>query len=198
MVKKLRFFPALAIIATLILSLPAYAAKKKTASLIPHGDGTVTLYRPDKNERGTFTYRDKKGSLDARGLEKVAHFFRCRLTDEVHPIDPDLVATLDMISDRFGGKEVEIISGYRSPTRNALMRRQGRRVAKDSLHMRGSAADIVIKGVSPAEIRNFAYSLKRGGVGYYGGRSFVHVDSGPLRTWGWRPPTDRRTAAAVK
>ena len=162
------------------------------------GDGTLTLYRPDKNERATFVYLDKKGRLDIHALDRIARFFRCRLTDEVHDISPELIRTIDAISDRFGGKEVEIISGYRSPTRNALMRRQGRHVAKNSLHMVGMAADIEIDGVAPAAIRNAAYEMRRGGVGYYGSRSFVHVDAGPLRAWGWRPPTSNRTAAATK
>lgn len=174
------------------------AAKGGGLSALPPADGTITLYRPDKNERQTFVYRDKKGRLDVRALDKVNRFFRCRLTEEIYDIDPQLVVLLDRISDHFSGRQIDVISGYRSPTRNALMRRQGRRVARDSLHLRGMAADIEIAGVAPAEIRNFAYALKDGGVGYYGCRSFVHVDTGAIRTWGWRPPVSARTAAASK
>ncbi|HPQ80883.1 MAG TPA: DUF882 domain-containing protein [bacterium] len=198
MVKKTFVIKALALTATLFIFSPAEAAKKIPKPFKAYGDGTVSLYRADKNERGTFAYRKKNGTFDSKELEKIAHFFRCRLTEEVHPIDPELISIIDAISDRFGGKEVEVVSGYRSPTRNALMRRKSRRVAKRSLHMQGAAADIVIKGVPPANLRNFAYSLGRGGVGYYGKRTFVHVDTGPLRAWGWKPPVNRRTAAAVK
>ena len=176
----------------------AHALPVRGETLRAGGDGTITLYRPDKNERATFAYLDGKGRLDIRVLDQIARFFRCRLTDEQHDISPELIRTLDAISDRFGGREVEIISGYRSPTRNALMRRQGRHVAKNSLHMQGMAADIEIAGVAPAAIRDAAYGMRRGGVGYYGSRSFVHVDAGPLRAWGWRPPTSSRTAAAAK
>lgn len=186
------------LLALLLLGGLASAAQRRAPAPEGKADGTITLFRPDKNERGTFAYRDREGRLDVRVLEKINRFFRCRLTDEVHEIDPQLIVALDRISDHFGGKEVEIISSYRSPTRNALMRRQGRRVAKNSLHMRGKAADIEIRGVSAEEIRNFAYALKEGGVGYYGKHSFVHVDTGALRTWGWKPPASPRTAAASK
>lgn len=199
MVRRVVFFAAALIaVVSLCAEFAHAAARIRGRSSESSGDGTLTLYRPDKNERQTFVYRDKKGRLDVRVLEKINHFFRCRLTDEVHDVDPELVILLDRISDHFGGKQVDIISGYRSPTRNALMRRQGRRVARDSLHLRGMAADIEIAGVTPAEIRNFAYGLKEGGVGYYGRRSFVHLDTGSLRTWGWRPSTSSRTAAASK
>ena len=185
-----------------IRSRPAAAKPAPRASLrapMPvEGDGRITIFRPDKGEKETFVYRDGKGRLDIHELDRIAHFFRCRLTNESHEIDPELISILDSISDGFGGGTVKLISGYRSPERNELMRRQGRHVAKDSLHMRGMAADIEIEGVSPAEIRNLAYLMKRGGVGYYGSRSFVHVDTGPLRTWGWRPPTSSKTAVADK
>lgn len=185
-------------LAAWLLCTAAHALPVRGEGLRADGDGTITLYRPDKNERATFAYLDTKGRLDIHTLDRIAHFFRCRLTDEQHDIAPELIRTIDAISDRFGGKEIQIISGYRSPTRNGLMRLQGRRVAKNSLHMVGMAADIVIEGVAPAAIRDAAYGMQRGGVGYYGSRSFVHVDAGPLRTWGWKPPTSSRTAAAAK
>jgi len=198
MFRGFSLFLTAAVAAAFLLSGTAIAAKPKPQSYEPRGDGKLTLYRPDKGERESFVYRDSKGRLSAQELDKIARFFRCRLTGEVHDIDAELIETLDIVSDRFGGKEVEIISGYRSPTRNALMRRKSKRVAKDSLHMRGRAADIVIRGVPAAAIRDFAYSLMKGGVGYYGSRSFVHIDSGPMRAWGWRPPAHGRTSAAVK
>jgi uncharacterized protein YcbK (DUF882 family) len=159
------------------------------------GDGTITIFRPDKNLRETFTYADSSGAIDESAMARIAHFFRCRLTDEFHDIDWRLIETLDSIEDHFGAKEIRLISGYRSPTRNAIMAGRGRRVAKDSLHMYGKAADIEISDVSPVKLRDFAYSLHQGGVGYYG-RKFIHVDSGPQRTWGFRPPAKARTKPA--
>jgi len=151
------------------------------------GDGKLTLFRPVKGERMTFTYRDHDGLYVDEALDGIAHIFRCRLTDEVHPIDTELIEMLDAIEDHFGAQEVRLISAYRSPTRNALMRRQGRRVAKKSLHMEGRAADIEVPGASRYEVRDFAYALKQGGVGFYRNRPFIHIDTGDLRTWGFKP-----------
>lgn len=176
------------LILVLLLSLaPTLTAEEHPAGPQGPGDGVVTLYRPDEDERQTFRYRNAEGKVDPAAMAEIRHFFRCRLTAEEHEVDPVLIETLDVISDRFGGQEVRIISGYRSPTRNALMRKQGRRVAKNSLHMKGMAADIEIEGISPVAIRDESYALRRGGVGYYGRNTFVHVDTGELRTWGWRP-----------
>lgn len=164
------------------------------------GDGTVTLYRPDKDEEATFAYRDEDGTYDKDALADIAHFFRCRLTDEEHEIDLSLIELLDEIEDHFDAPEIQIISGYRSPIRNSIMSARNRRVAKKSLHTEGMAADIKIAGVSNSLIRNFAYRLGRGGVGYYGKKSFVHVDAGPFRAWGWMPPVlaGRRSAGVQK
>lgn len=134
-------------------------------------------------------YRDAQGHFDEKVMAEVARFFRCRLTGEMYPIDPALIELLDAIEDHFGKREIRLISAYRSPLRNGLMRRRGRRVGSRSYHMYGMAADIQVVGVPTYKVRNFAYSLKRGGVGYYRHRHFVHVDVGPMRTWGWRPFT---------
>jgi uncharacterized protein YcbK (DUF882 family) len=162
------------------------------------GDGTLTLFRPVKNERETFKYRDADGDYSAEAMEKIAFFFRCRLTDEVHPIDPDLIEILDAIEDHFSAKEIRLISAFRSDARNSLMRSGNRRVARESYHTRGMAADIEVPGVSASAARDFAYLLGHGGIGYYRRRPFIHVDTGPLRTWGFKPaPAGRRHAPAM-
>ncbi len=164
------------------------------------GDGIVTLYRPDKDEGSTFVYRDEEGAYDKDALAEIAHFFRCRLTGEEREISPELIELLDALEDHFDAPEIQVISGYRSPLRNSIMSARNRRVAKKSLHTEGMAADIKIAGISNSRIRNFAYRLGRGGVGYYGQRSFVHVETGPVRAWGWMPPAlaGRRSTGAQK
>ena len=94
-----------------------------------------------------------------------------------------LIELVDNIQDHFKVPQIRVISGYRSPEYNAKLRRRSRRVAKQSMHMRGRAMDIKIPGVNNRTLRNYAASLEAGGVGYYGRRAFVHVDSGPVRTW---------------
>lgn len=163
------------------------------------GDGHVNLYRPVKQERLSIQYRDKRGNYIPEAFDKIAYFFRCRLEDEVHDIDPGLIEIIDSMEDHFGAKEVQLISAYRSPERNAKMRASGNTVvAEKSLHMSGMAADVQIDGVSAKEAREFAYTLKRGGVGAYSGRPFIHVDTGGLRTWGWKPTLSMDTHALAQ
>jgi uncharacterized protein YcbK (DUF882 family) len=176
----------------------AYAHCGRDHSKDLRGDGTLTLFRPVKNERETFRYRDADGNYSEEAMERIARFFRCRLTDEAHPIDPDLIEILDAIEDHFDAKEVRLISAFRSDARNNLMRSRNRRVARESYHTKGMAADIEVPGVSASAARDFAYFLNKGGIGYYRRRPFIHVDTGPLRTWGFKPaPAGRRHAPAM-
>jgi len=162
------------------------------------GDGKLTLFRPVKNSRETFRYRDTAGNYSEKAMDALAHFFRCRLTDEKHPIDPDLIEILDAIEDHFLAKEIRLISAFRSDARNSLMRSGNRRVARESYHTKGMAADIEVPGISKIAIRDFAYYLNQGGIGYYSRRPFVHLDTGPQRAWGFKPaPASRRTLPAM-
>jgi len=76
-----------------------------------------------------------------------------------------------------------IISGYRSPATNAHLHEGSHGVAGHSLHMLGKAADIRLPGYSLSSLRQAAVDLKGGGVGYYPGSDFVHVDVGRVRYW---------------
>jgi uncharacterized protein YcbK (DUF882 family) len=105
---------------------------------------------------------------------------------EITRIDIDLINLLYEINLRVGiEKEFNIVSGYRTPQTNAWLRHQlgGQNVAKHSYHMKGKAVDIYVPGVALHKLRNIALSLKRGGVGYYPKKGFVHVDVGPVRQW---------------
>ncbi|MFH1830645.1 MAG: DUF882 domain-containing protein [Pseudomonadota bacterium] len=162
------------------------------------GDGEITLYRPAINERETFRYRDENGNHSRETMDAIAYFFRCRMTDEEFVIDSKLIELIDAIEDHFNAKEIKLVSAYRSPIRNFSMRMRNRRVAKESYHMKGMAADIEVSNISARQVRDFAYVLNQGGVGYYRKRSFVHVDTGPLRTWGFKPRRyPQRTAPAM-
>jgi uncharacterized protein YcbK (DUF882 family) len=76
-----------------------------------------------------------------------------------------------------------VISGYRSPQTNERLRESGHGVAQRSLHMQGRAIDVRLAGVDCADLSARALDLKRGGVGYYRSSDFVHLDTGPFRTW---------------
>lgn len=145
------------------------------------GDGEVTFLNSHSFEIETIQYRDQNGVYSYDALAKISHILRCRLTNETIPMSLKLVELLDNIEEHFGGHEIKIVSGYRSAKLNQSLRRRSRRVASQSLHTRGLAADIKIDGVSAREIRDYAKTLHVGGVGYYG--QFVHVDVGDVRYW---------------
>ncbi len=79
--------------------------------------------------------------------------------------------------------EVVVISGYRSPATNSALRSHSSGVAKKSFHMVGKAIDFRLDGIKLSTVREAALSLKAGGVGYYPGSNFVHIDTGTVRSW---------------
>jgi uncharacterized protein YcbK (DUF882 family) len=127
------------------------------------------------------------GEYQPEALTQINHILRDFRANEVKPIDPHL---LDLLHELGGTLETDrpfhIISGYRSPHTNALLRERGGAstgVAPHSLHMDGRAIDIRIPGVKLDDLRAAARSLKLGGVGYYPASNFVHVDTGRVRFW---------------
>jgi len=76
-----------------------------------------------------------------------------------------------------------LLSGYRSPQTNAMLRSRSSGVARNSLHMRGQAADLRLQSRSTSQMANAAVACRAGGVGRYSGSNFVHMDCGPIRTW---------------
>jgi len=118
------------------------------------------------------------------GLSRINHLLRDVRTNEVKTIDPDLLNLLCEVADHLGvAPEFQVISGYRSPGTNAMLAKKSRAVAKKSFHMQGKAIDIRMQGISLKDLRTAALNLRQGGVGYYPGPGFIHVDVGPTRTW---------------
>jgi len=128
----------------------------------------------------------RDGAYLPEALAAVDHILRDFRTGDIHPIAPQL---LDLLSGLRAGLEtrepVSVISGYRSPATNAMLRgeREHSGVAAKSLHMQGMAIDIRIAGRSLAAIHSAAMAVRGGGVGYYPVSDFVHVDVGRVRTW---------------
>lgn len=118
-------------------------------------------------------------------LSEINHLLRDFRTDEVAEIDRDLLDLLHRLRTLTGGtRPFEIISGYRSPRTNQMLRQRGSGgVATKSLHMVGQAVDIRVADVPLAQLRRAALSMKAGGVGYYPSSNFVHVDTGRVRQW---------------
>jgi uncharacterized protein YcbK (DUF882 family) len=124
------------------------------------------------------------GQYLAEGLSRLNHLLRDFRTNEVRAIDPKLLNLLCKVADHLGvAPEFQVISGYRSPRTNAMLARKSKGVAKRSFHMRGMAIDVRMPGTPLENLRTAALDLKLGGVGYYPGPDFLHLDVGPTRTW---------------
>ena len=117
-------------------------------------------------------------------LHSVNHFLRDFRNDETHAIDPTLLDQLHVLAAVTATKTpFQIISGYRSPATNRMLREHSHGVASQSLHLQGQAVDIRLADVSLADIRDAALSLRAGGVGFYPTSDFIHVDTGRVRRW---------------
>jgi uncharacterized protein YcbK (DUF882 family) len=124
------------------------------------------------------------GHLDPGVLREIDWLLRDFRTGEARPIDRrllDLLWRLRAVLDTT--EPYEVISGYRSPATNAMLRRTGRGVARGSLHTRAMAIDVRVPGQPLAAVRAAALALRLGGVGYYPTSDFVHVDVGRVRFW---------------
>lgn len=124
------------------------------------------------------------GDFVPEGLQGIDHILRDFRANEVAAMDRGLLDLLYVLQGQLGArKPFQIISGYRSPNTNAVLRSQSGGVARHSLHMDAKAIDIRLPGVELARLRDAALSLQAGGVGYYQGSNFVHVDVGRVRHW---------------
>jgi uncharacterized protein YcbK (DUF882 family) len=156
----------------------------------PRGDGRIMLYSYHNDEVLEITFRSAAG-YDQSALKKINRLMRCRGTQDIHPISPQLIDLLDNIQDHFNAETVEIISGYRSPFFNDYLIVNGHGAASESLHTKGMAADIHIDEIKEKDVWEYVKSLKTGGAGYYPRYNFVHVDVGPTRIWRESDPETR-------
>ncbi len=160
---------------------PAFS---KTAIDLRLPEGKLSLYNTHSKERLTVDYRDPSGTYSPDAIKSLNWILRCHFTGEMADMDIRVIEHLNLVDKKLGGgNEFHIISGYRSPQYNGLLRREGHHVARHSLHLKGKAIDISIPGVGLDQLRRTALNLKYGGVGYYPDAGFVHLDSGAFRTW---------------
>lgn len=161
------------------LAVPALGASAAAAAA-PRNLSVLNLHT---GERLAATYFEA-GRYLPDALAALDRVLRDHRTGEVHPMDPGLLDLVSGLAARLGGAgAVQVISGYRSPASNAALRRNSTGVATRSLHMEGKAMDIRVQGVELSHVRNAALTMGRGGVGYYPGSDFVHVDVGRVRQW---------------
>ena len=110
-------------------------------------------------------------------------FLRDHFTNQPTNMDTRLISVLQHVAGKFAAKRIEVVSGYRSPKYNLMLRKKGHQVARHSQHMEGNAVDFRIRGVETKVVLHYVKSLRLGGVGFYPHSQFVHSDTGPIRYW---------------
>ena len=144
---------------------------------------SLSLYNPNTKEALDTIYWSK-GNYVRKALADISHIMRDRRTGEIKPIDTHLLDLLHTIGMQLKTQEpFHIMSGYRTPQTNALLRKCGIAAAENSFHMQGKAVDICLPRCGLSSLRRVSINLRSGGVGYYPCSGFVHVDVGPLRYW---------------
>ncbi|MDP2063461.1 MAG: DUF882 domain-containing protein [Phaeovulum sp.] len=126
-----------------------------------------------------------EGEYIKEAMAEISRFMRDVRNNQVIGIDPrtiDIAAASHRLME--ASAPYNMLSGYRSKETNDAMRRVSRGVAANSLHIQGQAADLRLDGRSVSQIYRAAAACNAGGVGKYSRSNFVHMDCGPLRTWG--------------
>ncbi|WLR94787.1 DUF882 domain-containing protein [Shinella zoogloeoides] len=149
------------------------------------GSRTLKLYFIHTKEKAEITFK-RNGRYDQRGLKQINQFLRDWRRNEPTRMDPRLLDLVWEVYQKAGGKGyINVVSAYRSPATNGMLRSRSKGVAKKSQHMLGKAMDFYIPGVKLSTLRATAMKFQVGGVGYYptSGSPFVHLDVGSVRAW---------------
>jgi uncharacterized protein YcbK (DUF882 family) len=159
---------------------------RTTQDAVANGDTrTITIMHMHTKEETTATFR-RDGRYDGAALDKLNRALRDWRNDDVIKMDPRLFDVAWEVHREIGsGEPFHVVSAYRSPATNSMLRRRSRGVAKHSQHMLGKAMDFYLPDVSPSRIREIGMRLQRGGVGYYptAYTPFIHLDVGSVRSW---------------
>ena len=146
---------------------------------------TLKLYYIHTKEHASITYK-KNGRYVQSGLNELNRFLRDWRRNEPTKMDPRLFDLIWEVYQASGSRgEIHVVSAYRSPQTNAMLRKRSSGVAKKSQHTLGKAMDFYIPDVPLKKLRELGMRFQVGGVGYYpsSGSPFVHLDTGSVRAW---------------
>lgn len=153
------------------------------AQEIVNNERQLSFYHTHTGNTLQVTYfRD--GEYVVSALDDLNDFLRDFRTGDAVPMDPavfDVLYEIQQVSGSTG--TFQVISAYRSPKTNEMLRGNSSGVARNSQHLLGKAIDVRLTDLDTAELRDVAWSLQLGGVGYYQESDFVHVDTGRVRRW---------------
>jgi len=176
------------------MALTVIVPPATTPAMAGAGDRTLYLHHTHTGETAQITFK-RNGRYDQEALRKLNYFLRDWRTNEPTNMDPALFDLIWQVYQSVGATQpVNIVSSYRSPKTNAMLRASSSGVAENSQHMKGKAMDFFIPGINLATLRATAMKFQVGGVGYYptSGSPFVHLDTGSVRAW------PRMTTAQLK
>lgn len=157
---------------------------------------TLKLFFIHTKEKAEITFK-RNGRYDQAGLKKINNFLRDWRRNEPTKMDPRLLDAVWETYKSVGARDyIHVVSAYRSPATNSMLRKRSKGVANKSQHMLGKAMDFYIPGVSLKKLRDAGLRAQAGGVGYYprSGSPFVHMDVGNVRHW---PRMSRQELVAV-
>ena len=167
-----------------VLSLaPLAFAARRALAIAPSEVRSLSFRHTHTAERLSVTYH-AGGAYLHPALARIDAFLGDFRTGESHAIDQGLLDLLFSLARILDGSVYEVISAYRSPATNAKLAGNSSGVSKNSLHMQGRAIDVRLVGVDTRLLRDAAIELRAGGVGFYPGQDFVHLDTGHPRSWG--------------
>jgi uncharacterized protein YcbK (DUF882 family) len=115
--------------------------------------------------------------------EITNRFLRDHYTNESIRMEPKLLELVLAAATHFRSETAMIVSGFRHPKFNLILRKKGRQVARDSHHTKGDAVDFYLPKVATRDLHAWAKDQKAGGLGLYLDSGFIHMDTGPIRFW---------------
>jgi uncharacterized protein YcbK (DUF882 family) len=171
------------LVLTVALGLVAAGAAIKPASVRAADARQLSFYHTHTNRSLDVVYYANGEYVDS-ALDEINRFLKDFRTGDVAEINPQLLDLLHDVRSELGSEATyEVISAYRSPKTNEMLRATTSGVAKKSQHVEGNAIDVRLRGIRTTALRDTAMRLQRGGVGFYEKSDFVHVDMGPVRNW---------------
>jgi uncharacterized protein YcbK (DUF882 family) len=172
----------IALIFAALVSLPALSLSAAPAAAETR---SLKLYYIHTKEKAVITFK-RNGKYDQKGLQELNRFLRDWRRNQPTKMDPRLFDLVWEVYQRSGAKEyINVVSAFRSPETNGMLRSRTKGVAKNSQHTLGKAMDFYIPGVKLSRLREIAMQMQIGGVGFYptSGSPFVHLDVGSVRAW---------------